>query len=52
MADAMRYLAVSLPKTTDGLSSKQLDKFYEEAHYGAESQLPDIFKDNIYVGNY
>ena len=51
-ADAMRYLAISLPKTSDGLSSSQLDKLYEEAHYGAESTLPDIFKDNIYVGNY
>ncbi len=33
-ADTMRYLAISLPKTRDGLSAEELDKRYREAMYG------------------
>jgi hypothetical protein len=33
-ADAMRYLAVSLPKTKDTLTQQDLDKMYQEVYYG------------------
>jgi len=43
-ADAMRYLAVSLPKTGDGLSAQDLEKNYREALYGVDSSMPPIFQ--------
>ena len=46
-ADAMRYLAVSLPKTRDGLSAEELDKRYRETMYGAQGNMPTIFRDDI-----
>jgi hypothetical protein len=45
-ADAMRYLAVSLPKTQDGTSPDELNKRYAMATYGPEASLPPIFQDN------
>lgn len=42
--DAMRYLAVSLPKTKDGLSKEDLDKRYLKARYGNEASLPSFFQ--------
>lgn len=47
-ADAMRYLAVSLPKTRDDLTPEELDKRYEEAVYGKDSTLPSFFHSNPY----
>lgn len=41
-ADAMRYLAVSLPKMRDATSAKDLDRRYREAMYG-EQELPRQF---------
>ncbi len=46
-ADAMRYLAVSLPKTKDGLSPEELDKRYREAYYGEQSTMPSVFRDDL-----
>lgn len=46
-ADCMRYLAISLPKTRDGLTPEELDKRYNEARYGNESNLPSFFKDDF-----
>lgn len=43
-ADAMRYLAVSLPKTADGLTPEALDQRYREA-MGLQSGLPDAFRE-------
>ena len=43
-ADAMRYLALSLPKTRDGLSKEELDNIYARAVYGHQSNLPPIFR--------
>ena len=51
-ADAFRYLAVSLPKTRDGLSPQELDSRYNEAMYGSQSNLPPIFQDNFCGGRY
>lgn len=39
-ADAMRYLAISLPKTRDSLSPEELDKRYRDAMYGNEFATP------------
>jgi len=44
MADNMRYLCITLPKTRDGLSAEDLDRRYREAVYGGESNLPHIFR--------
>lgn len=46
-ADAMRYLCISLPKTRDGLSAQELDKRYQEAFMGAQSNMPAVFREDI-----
>lgn len=45
-ADAMRYLAVSLPKTRDGATAEDLNKRYMQAMYGNDSRLPFPFNGN------
>jgi phage terminase large subunit len=47
MADAMRYLAVSLHKVRDGLSPEKLDELYKDAVYGKNNNLPGIFRDDL-----
>jgi phage terminase large subunit len=44
-ADCTRYLALSLPKTRDGLSSQELDNIYTRAVYGNQGNLPPFFRD-------
>ncbi|MCK9570536.1 Hint domain-containing protein [Candidatus Pacearchaeota archaeon] len=44
-ADAARYLALSLPKTADGLTSEEIQKNYEEALYGNQAGIPSFFRD-------
>lgn len=46
-ADAMRYLAISLPKTKDGKSPEELDREWYEARYGTNSRMPGIFRDDL-----
>jgi phage terminase large subunit len=46
MADAIRYLAISLPKTRDGLSAEDLDRRYQKAMYGNQANLPNVFRDD------
>ena len=46
-ADSFRYLAVSLPKTADSLTPEALDKRYQEAYLGPNSNMPNIFRDDI-----
>jgi phage terminase large subunit len=46
-ADGIRYLAISLPKTRDGLSSEELDKRYQDAMMGPKAGFPAIFRDNL-----
>lgn len=46
-ADCMRYLAISLPKTRDGLSPEDLEKRYREAVYGENSNMPAVFRDDL-----
>ena len=45
-ADAMRYLVISLPKTADGLSARELDARYNKAMYGVGGEMPDFFRDD------
>ncbi len=46
-ADAMRYLAISLPKTQDGLSEKEFNKMKHEAMYGDNSNMPSMFRSDL-----
>jgi hypothetical protein len=46
-ADAARYMAVSLPKTRDGLSAEELDKRYNEAVYGHNINMPAVFRSDL-----
>jgi hypothetical protein len=50
--DSFRYLAISLPKTQDGLSAQDIEKNYQEAVYGLDSKLPSFFQNNNQVGAY
>jgi phage terminase large subunit len=44
--DSFRYLAVSLPKTRDSLTPEELEKRYQKAIYGIQSNLPPMFQNN------
>jgi hypothetical protein len=44
-SDCARYLALSLPKTADGLSSEEIQRNYEEACYGNQAGFPSFFRD-------
>lgn len=44
-ADSARYLALSLPRTQDSLSAKELDQRYYEA-MGVDNHMPNFFKDD------
>lgn len=43
-ADAMRYLALSIPKTRDGVTKEELDNQFARAVYGTEVNLPPFFR--------
>lgn len=43
-ADSFRYLAISLPKTADGLSREELDRRYHNAQHGSSGALPKFFQ--------
>lgn len=45
MADSCRYLCISLSKTRDGMTQEDIDKIKQEALYGDQQRLPDIFQD-------
>jgi len=44
----MRYLAVSLPRTKEGMSAEDLDRRYRETMYGDQGGLPAMFRDDKY----
>jgi phage terminase large subunit len=46
-ADALRYLAISLPKTRDGSSAEDIDRRYNEARYGHNQNLPPVFRTDL-----
>ena len=49
-ADSLRYLCISLPKTSDAMSSKDVQRIRNEALYGGHNDLPGVFNshwDNI-----
>lgn len=45
--DALRYLCVSIGKTRDGLTPEELDKRYQSAYLGRNSNMPSVFRDDI-----
>lgn len=46
MADAMRYLAISLPKTRDGLTASEVEKNYQQSRLGPDAHMPRFFRDD------
>ena len=44
-ADSFRYLCLSLSRNRSGLTPEDIDKSYNEARYGTQSNLPRIFQD-------
>jgi hypothetical protein len=42
-ADAMRYLAICLPKLRTGMTEEDAEKQYQQAVYGSPSNGPDYF---------
>ena len=46
-ADSMRYLAISLPKTRDGISPEDLERRYQDAMLGPDAGMPRVFRDDI-----
>jgi phage terminase large subunit len=46
-ADAMRYLCNSLYFIKDGLTPEKLEKMYQEAVYGTNSNMPSVFRDDL-----
>lgn len=46
-ADSLRYMCISLPKTRDGSSAEDLEKRYQEAMYGYQSNMPAVFRDDL-----
>ncbi len=51
-SDSFRYLAISLPKTSDCISAEDLNTFQQEALYGSESKIPKFFHQSINHGQY
>lgn len=46
-SDSMRYLCVSLPKTSDGLTQADVDRQRNEALYGGSGPTSGFFRDDI-----
>jgi len=46
-ADAMRYLALSLPRTRDSLSAEELDNRYKSVYYGENQNMPSVFRTDL-----
>ena len=46
-ADSLRYLCISLPKLTDGATGSDIDRRYQEAMYGSNYNMPNIFRDDL-----
>jgi hypothetical protein len=47
-ADAMRYLALSLPLCQEEASAEELTRRYEKARYGTQHNLPPAFRSRRY----
>jgi phage terminase large subunit len=45
-ADAMRYLCCALPKLKTGSTPEEIERRYQQAKYGNQSNLPHFFRDN------
>ena len=42
--DSLRYLCISLPRVSDGISADELEKIRYKAMYGSNSELPPFFR--------
>jgi len=47
MADAFRYLALSQPKTKDGMSEEDFNKQWMKVVYGDNSSMPAVFRNDL-----
>ena len=45
--DALRYMCIALPKTSQETSPEELEKRYREAMYGGDANLPSMFRDPV-----
>lgn len=45
MCDALRYLCVALPRCRQGTTPEDLERNYQEAMMGNQSNLPSVFQD-------
>jgi len=43
--DAIRYMCAALPKTRQGTTAEDLERYRQEALYGSQSRLPRMFRD-------
>ncbi len=48
-ADTMRYLCYCLPKLSSATSPEELDRRYNEASYGNNANVPEIFRENSHM---
>jgi len=48
MADAIRYMSLSLPKCGKGSSPEELERRYQETRYGTQHDLPRPFRETPY----
>lgn len=46
-SDCARYLCLSLPKLRDDMSAADLEKIYNEAMYGTQTNMPSVFRDDL-----
>lgn len=47
ICDALRYLCISLPQFSHVTSARDLDQRYYETVYGVDTNMPDIFRDDV-----
>lgn len=46
IADALRYLCLSIGKTQDGRSAEDLEEMYRKSRYGYQGNMPNFFRDD------
>jgi hypothetical protein len=46
-SDAMRYLAISLPKTRDGMTAEEVERQRQEAILGPNRNMPAVFRSDL-----
>ena len=46
-ADAMRYLAISLPKTRDGMTAEEHERRLQRISMGENANMPSVFRNDL-----